>query len=426
MNRFSSHRHRHRQSLSTEQGRTDTSGETMSLPLQARVLQRELSRPLHPCGFGYGLEKDFQVFNLRQFAWQMRAAVILSIVLYGAGGGLDYLLYPEQAPQLWVIRYVITLIGIAIVVGSFRVRTDRQLQRLFSVLMMLGAGGTLTIMWITAGMVGHPYMMSLPMIILVGYIFVRLRIWYAVITGLLISVSVIVLVLMDEGDAMARLVGDLYFVAVANLLGLAGGFLLETQIRKNYLRSSLLEIDAVQLQESNRQLSEWSFIDALTGIANRRYLYATLERECARANRDGTALSLLMIDIDHFKYFNDRFGHQVGDEYLIKVANVLSRHTYRGSDLVSRYGGEEFAIVLPDTACDAAAAVAERMREAVAQEVGDAPRRMEDVKITISAGVACRSPDRSLITDTLVAQADDALYAAKRRGRDRVEVMKDG
>jgi diguanylate cyclase (GGDEF)-like protein len=161
------------------------------------------------------------------------------------------------------------------------------------------------------------------------------------------------------------------------------------------------------------QVQRLAATDGLTKIANRRTFESTLEREVARATRSAEHLSLVMIDIDHFKRLNDEHGHQSGDEVLRNVAAALSCEC-RDFDTPARYGGEEFAVVLPGCGPDEALIIAERLRRAVAAAPSVVP-------ITASAGVATY-PGHAGDADTLVRAADDALYESKRSGRDRTTV----
>jgi diguanylate cyclase (GGDEF)-like protein len=161
------------------------------------------------------------------------------------------------------------------------------------------------------------------------------------------------------------------------------------------------------------QVQRLAATDGLTKIANRRTFESTLEREVARATRSAEHLSLVMIDIDHFKRLNDEHGHQAGDEVLRNVAAALSCEC-RDFDTAARYGGEEFAVVLPGCGPDEARLIAERLRHAVAAAPATVP-------ITASAGVATY-PAHAGDADTLVRAADDALYESKRAGRDRTTV----
>jgi diguanylate cyclase (GGDEF)-like protein len=187
------------------------------------------------------------------------------------------------------------------------------------------------------------------------------------------------------------------------------------------MRNSLLETTRA-LDEANRELLRLSSVDGLTGIANRRQFDATLESEWRRSARTQAPLSLLMIDVDCFKGYNDRCGHLAGDECLRKVAGALAGQPRRPADLVARYGGEEFAVVLPETPADGALQVAESLRSAV-QSLGlPHPCSLAGPQVTVSIGSATRIPVNGQAPSSLVTYADKALYRAKRGGRNRVEV----
>jgi diguanylate cyclase (GGDEF)-like protein len=155
--------------------------------------------------------------------------------------------------------------------------------------------------------------------------------------------------------------------------------------------------------------------DELTGLNNRRYFFELAERECSVARRHGRPLSVVMIDIDHFKQVNDSFGHQAGDEVLARVAHTVAAHR-RSGDIVARYGGEEFMLMLPETSAENAFGVAEQLRTAVAADGLDTPGGR--ATFTISAGVAALGADTQTL-EQLIRTADQALYAAKAQGRNR-------
>lgn len=176
------------------------------------------------------------------------------------------------------------------------------------------------------------------------------------------------------------------------------------------------------LREANARLKQLSMHDALTGLPNRRQFDQTLELEWNRALRNRRPLSLVIVDVDCFKALNDLHGHQAGDECLQRIATALHQSLRRAGDVAARYGGEEFAAVLPDADLFGASAVAETMRLAVlALEIPHEESTAECL-VTISAGVATIVPSAEQSQAALIAAADEALYRAKRKGRNRVEL----
>ena len=167
-----------------------------------------------------------------------------------------------------------------------------------------------------------------------------------------------------------------------------------------------------QLEEANRICALRADTDGLTGLYNHAFLMNTLEAEIARATRYGTALSIVMLDIDHFKKFNDTYGHQTGDAVLAQVS-ALTRLALRQTDTAGRYGGEEFMLVLPGTDHGGALNMAERIRALI--EV--TPFTDANLQVTVSAGIAALDGQKMV---ELIQQADDRMYDAKRNGRNQV------
>ncbi len=169
-----------------------------------------------------------------------------------------------------------------------------------------------------------------------------------------------------------------------------------------------------ELREKNRQLHELSITDGLTGLFNRSYLTRILDNELERSRRHQSSFAVMMIDIDHFKRFNDTHGHLAGDNVLRETASVLTE-CVRSCDYVARFGGEEFLVLLPETGTDEAGQAGERIRAGVEEHFAD---REDHDPITVSVGVAS-FPDNGDEIDAIVHAADEALYEAKRSGRNR-------
>lgn len=187
-----------------------------------------------------------------------------------------------------------------------------------------------------------------------------------------------------------------------------------------YLREAQQELTAVNLalNERNQTLETLSSTDVLTGLHNRRRMRDSLNAEVARHQRHGRSFSILMVDVDHFKKYNDTYGHPEGDVLLKKVGEIL-KSSLRTNDFAARYGGEEFLILLPDQDSKGAAEVAERIRQRVSVETADEAHHR--AAVTASFGIAT-FPESGRTVDLLLSNADGALYKAKSNGRNRVEI----
>ncbi len=205
---------------------------------------------------------------------------------------------------------------------------------------------------------------------------------------------------------------------------LTGGILILNRLPKKYTErdkeivSFIADLSGTGLEKAwmySRE-KEKAIKDGLTGLYNHRFFQESLSNAIETAKRNGALLGLIMFDIDHFKMFNDRYGHQIGDMVLEKVGNII-QNNIRKSDIPARYGGEEFAIILPDTGLENSYTVGDKMRRIVEEKgikIGD-----KEINITISGGVAT-FPKDAVSKDELVKAADDALYRAKSTGRNKI------
>ncbi len=196
---------------------------------------------------------------------------------------------------------------------------------------------------------------------------------------------------------------------------------LRREMKERREREEELEIITSLLEDANRELEKMASIDGLTGLANRMLFDKFLDREWKSALREDKKLALIMLDIDFFKYYNDFYGHQAGDECLKRLAKKLDEITYRPRDLAARYGGEEFAVIMPDTDIQGGIKVAERIRSGV--ESMEIPHEKSKVSgyVTVSVGVAIALPGNEEGVEALINASDQALYLAKNDGRNRVK-----
>ncbi len=178
---------------------------------------------------------------------------------------------------------------------------------------------------------------------------------------------------------------------------------------------------ALRLRQDKEQLARMAVTDTLTGVYNRGYFDASLESELARNQRTGQPLALLLIDLDHFKSINDSFGHSCGDSVLKAVAATLKKAT-RTADVVCRYGGEEFAVILPETPLPQAYRVAERIRRQIAELTAHLDR--PGLKVSASIGISSAAGAEAPHAKKLIDRADCALYSCKRNGRNRTEIFR--
>ena len=183
--------------------------------------------------------------------------------------------------------------------------------------------------------------------------------------------------------------------------------------------------DITERKHLEEELQHLSLHDGLTGLPNRRYFDECLEHEWRSAIRKNTSISLVLLDIDCFKLYNDNYGHQAGDNCLKSVASLLKKHLKRPDDFIARYGGEEFAVILPDTDENGIASVAEKLRKTI--DEAEIPHQYSTVvdHLTISLGIATSTPEKSSESSAMISIVDQGLYIAKNSGRNQVASVSD-
>lgn len=265
------------------------------------------------------------------------------------------------------------------------------------------------------------YTTGLSMIMLYTNVFVRPRFWMAVFaTGVVLACYVMSLWLVQGHTPALSIPIGLILLSTAQFT-LFYLYTLEREERQSYLLSLRHRLLQQELTAANQRLEKVSRSDALTQVANRRHFDEFLGKLWARAQGEDTEVAIMMLDVDHFKAFNDHYGHPAGDVCLVQVAASLERSLRRPGDLLARYGGEEFIAVFSRTPLAQAQAVAERVRRGVEALAVPHEGSVTHGRVTVSIGVASmRTQDRHATPQRLIALADEALYQAKNRGRNRV------
>lgn len=252
-------------------------------------------------------------------------------------------------------------------------------------------------------------------------ILIRVRFYYALLYSLFCFFAYIILILFAVHGPMPFKFSNLMAIAILITVCVLSNYNIEKKERREFLYKLLLEINSVTLEASNRELTELSSLDPLTGLNNRGSFDAIVTQQWISALREGKPLSLIFMDVDFFKKYNDNYGHQAGDECLKLVAKAARGCVRRADDLCARYGGEEFVVLLPHVNIEDAVALAERIRAAVSS----LNIRHEDSTVaphvTVSLGVAGMIPAPEGGYTWLIEAADRALYRAKTGGRNRVE-----
>jgi len=258
-------------------------------------------------------------------------------------------------------------------------------------------------------------------VIMIVYGIANMRLLESTLIGFGSMLIVMSGALMFEVQNMDWSLFLLYF-GLANFVGVANGYVVETKERRLYLQERLLQLEKRQLNNISERMVQLAREDGLTGLANRRHFSDTFLIEWERARRERLPLSLVFIDIDHFKPYNDNHGHLEGDQALVRVAKTVQLMARRAGDLAARYGGEEFVLLLPNTQASGAKDIAEELLAQV--DALKLPHKASSVGpyVSISMGVATIVPDVHIAPTRLIDAADEALYEAKEGGRHRVVV----
>ncbi|HHN6031466.1 TPA: GGDEF domain-containing protein [Acinetobacter baumannii] len=362
----------------------------------------------------------FQYQNGAAYEFRYRAPIILILYLFLSFG--IYQVLPTKQVLSWLSYY--SWVGIIVLI-AWILSFIKKLNQWFDYYVGIGSSAAVAITFILINVLEngqdnvlfHAAMMYAIVII---YGAVGMRFYTAIIAGWVGGLIGILVSTYLNGDIDWTFLNRTY--TFSSFLGMTLAYATDRQHRENYLQNCMIELNRIELMQQAQQLSLLSQQDALTGLANRRYLDETLDNEWRRALRHETPLTIMMVDIDFFKPYNDSLGHLKGDQCLKDIATAISSIAARSGDLVARYGGEEFLLLFPMTNAQQAKIQAERLMNAIKKIAIVHPCSSVSPYVTISVGVATTIPRLNDSISAFVSRADHALYQAKTNGRNQYQI----
>ncbi|MFP0256225.1 GGDEF domain-containing protein [Acinetobacter baumannii] len=362
----------------------------------------------------------FQYQNGAAYEFRYRAPIILILYLFLSFG--IYQVLPTEQVLSWLSYY--SWVGIIVLI-AWILSFIKKLNQWFDYYVGIGSSAAVAITFILINVLEngqdnvlfHAAMMYAIVII---YGAVGMRFYTAIIAGWVGGLIGILVSTYLNGDIDWTFLNRTY--TFSSFLGMTLAYATDRQHRENYLQNCMIELNRIELMQQAQQLSLLSQQDALTGLANRRYLDETLDNEWRRALRHETPLTIMMVDIFFFKPYNDSLGHLKGDQCLKDIATAISSIAARSGDLVARYGGEEFLLLFPMTNAQQAKIQAERLMNAIKKIAIVHPCSSVSPYVTISVGVATTIPRLNDSISAFVSRADHALYQAKTNGRNQYQI----
>jgi diguanylate cyclase (GGDEF)-like protein len=372
--------------------------------------------------FSKKLEKVFQDYdiNLRQQRYFLLG--FIALIIYDLFCIHDYFMLPKDYNMVWFIRICIVSSLYLIIIFMIRSRKFKPVIDYLAALQVLIIYSSNIIIYgyIKQAILFITYIMGIAIIIIFGNIIARIRLGFALAVSLCIYIFYIIFNILLSYVSINFWINDAIMLLVIMTISLIGNYQLEKEYRRKVLFTLLLAIESIKLEKSNKTLTRLSISDSLTELANRRLFDDTIDREWRVCIRRNTPLSILFIDIDYFKAYNDNYGHQAGDDCLRKIAKELKEYSRRPHDLCARYGGEEFVILLPEVGLSEAVELAGKIRTDIKKLNIKHDYSKIASHVTVSIGVAETIPTSNNNYHNLIQMADKALYIAKSDGRDRV------
>ncbi len=389
---------------------------------QAQHIDALLATGLRWLSFPDDLEDQFQQDNAEsRLRWVMICGLLVAVVS-------NWLLLPDllMVPDTFDLAVRLRLFAFTplVLLGIFIVsRMPMPWLREWGTVApgLVSTGTTAFLAWKSQDALAGPYLISLIPIVVFSNSVAHMRLRPALTMDIVVLGMFAVVWASKPGAPIAIMVPATLTLISSMIFTLYGCYTLELDARRNWLLRQRETCLLQDLEQANADLDAMSRSDMLTQLANRRHFDEYLLHLWERARMSGTEVALMMIDVDHFKAYNDRYGHPEGDACLKDVAATLKRRLRRPGDLIARFGGEEFIAVLAGTSLDVALGAAERVRKGVENLNRLHAKSPTHAVVTVSVGVATLRPNAPHATPAqLISAADEALYQAKARGRNRV------
>jgi diguanylate cyclase (GGDEF)-like protein len=398
--------------------------------IEYQIMKNEDSSAINPVTLKFRdtvIETSFQNDFFAKTISQLRWNVLLGAFLYGVLGVIDYLIMPEIRQKAWVIRYCFVCPVILIIYLSSFTRHFRKLaQQLLIVGGITSSAGAVALNFISPTPVVYLYYTGVLLCLIFYYSFVGMRYTTSTILSWCTFLLYITMISWKADIPAPYLMHNILVLLAFNVTAMRGSYLRERYMRSDFLhrQTSLekkreLKTALLEVEKARREAEEISRMDPLTNLFNRRHFLSVASLELENIDIFTNCLSVIMIDIDHFKKINDTYGHDAGDLVLLSIAEII-RNTVRRSDIPCRYGGEEFVIVLPGTDLASAIAIGKRLRENIESTAVKTDKGF--IPVTASVGISSMSEDSLGEIDVWIKRADEALYEAKQAGRNQVRV----
>lgn len=374
--------------------------------------------------------KEFETYFQKKLRAQRIHHIAYSswvgIVVYLLFGISDYVLLPDIYPDVWRMRFLVgTPLGVLTILAFPYIKNHRVGETVVAFAATVIAAVTCWLILQSRSPLAAQEVAGFCLFMVYSNVVVRYRFVVAAAVSILFLIFFAAVSFQAAHIPPVSHVNNFVMLISTALLSLIGNYWHEIEERRSFLLAERDLIRKEELQHANDRLEGLSYRDGLTSAYNKRYFDMRFRKLLAHSQQTRTPLALLFIDVDHFKQFNDNYGHVAGDKTLISLTEIMQIHLRRKDEMLARIGGEEFVGLLPGVTSERACEVAEEIRESVEQLGIPHAHSSTAQVVTISIGVASATFNRPLTAQELLAAADTALYRAKQRGRNRISVHED-